>query len=154
MLRASTDPVLSTGQHCCCRFRPDGANRTIVVRSPSESGELVVQPRPNQVLRGGDRKWRAGRSAAGARAVRYGDVEIFGLHRPMPVKCDFDAAARGPAGLEILDGADSGHVALDVAEGGAAGAKHQEPVKRVADAAAHGGDIVVRGLAAGGAGRV
>ena len=81
--------------------------------------------------------------------ARQRDVVVFGLGTPVAADGEFDAGARGPAGLVLSGRRDDVAVAVidvDVAvpPGKAAGHIRQQSSERISDAAARGADIIDR----------
>ncbi len=110
------------------------------------TGELVVQAGAHHVFLEAD-VVRQRRGEGGAEAAEI-DVEVFDLGGPVAEEGVFEAGAGGPADAGFA-GAQRQRIdrRLDVAECGAAGDVRHEPIEGVADAAARGGEPLVRGFA-------
>ena len=111
--------------------------------------EAIVQPELDEVDIGIDIDARQAEAAQIVRPARQIDVVIFELGAPVAADGKFDAGARGPAELVLSgrrDDVSAAVIDVDVAmsPGEAAGHIGQPRSERVADAAAHGADIVDR----------
>lgn len=116
------------------------------------ASEAVVHAETDHVGLVRDLAVRAAAAGRGvARDLAEVDVKIFDLRRPVVEEGPFDAGARRPADVGLVDRSAVRRGALDVAECGATGDVGQEAVEGVADAAAAGAQPTVLGRAARGA---
>src|SRR5579883_1874767 len=86
-------------------------------------------------------------AAAGAVEAAEIDAQVFRLRAPIARQRQFDAGARGPAGIDGLAAGKARRRRANVADGETAGDVWHDPIERIADAAAHGEKPTVAGAA-------
>src|SRR5262249_37732359 len=94
-----------------------GSRGAVIARSDPPTyrfSELEVHAAAHEVGGEVDVRRRAGAGGAAVEAAEV-DVEIFRLGGPVPAERDFEAAARGPAGVGRARRAEARDVGLDVA---------------------------------------
>src|SRR4051794_40940176 len=111
--------------------------------------EPKIEPAAQDVAR--ERYVIAGQGPAAEAAIDVAkvDVEILGFCSPGSEEPDLEPGADSPAEIGVILANEAWRVRADIADGETAGHIGHEAVEGVADAAAHGGEPRVAGLAAG-----